>query len=310
LNSFRNFLLALLALAVVAEGVLAWRQYQELIVLRAGAANDTGPALVKSLAEAQRRIKALQDQVASSRRARVASDVPGARSEGRPDFRAGFRQAMNNPEFVKLMAIETKSGLDAKYAGLFKSLSQTFNLSPEQMEQFKNLLVQKQQSVMDALQAARDQGLNPRTDPQGFNEAVTAAQASMDSQIQAALGPAAFAQYQTYEQTLPQRNTVNQVQQSLSYSATPLTDDQAAQLVQILAQDAPQSANGASNIRNLLNPNPTSPVTAQALADAASVLAPAQVQALQQLMLAQNARQQMQQLLRGGGGQTPSPPTP
>jgi len=293
----------------VAEGVLAWRQYQELIVLRAQANSDAGPALLKHLADAQKRIKALQDQVAASRRPRGAGLDPGAPPAGQPDFRGGFRRAMNNPEFVKLMAIETKSGLDARYSALFKSLAQNFNLSPDQMEQFKNLLVQKQQSVMDALQAARDQGLNPRTDPQGFNQAVTAAQASVDQQIQAALGPAAFAQYQSYEQTLPQRNTVNQVQQSLSYSATPLTDDQAAQLVQILAQDAPQGANAAGNLRNLLNPNPTGPITAQALADATTVLAPSQVQALQQLMLAQNARQQMQQLLRSGG-QSGAPPAP
>jgi hypothetical protein len=309
LKSARNFLLALLAIAVVAEGVLAWRQYQELIVLRAQANSDAGPALLKHLADAQKRIKALQDQVAASRRPRGAGLDPGAPPAGQPDFRGGFRRAMNNPEFVKLMAIETKSGLDARYSALFKSLAQNFNLSPDQMEQFKNLLVQKQQSVMDALQAARDQGLNPRTDPQGFNQAVTAAQASVDQQIQAALGPAAFAQYQSYEQTLPQRNTVNQVQQSLSYSATPLTDDQAAQLVQILAQDAPQGANAAGNLRNLLNPNPTGPITAQALADATTVLAPSQVQALQQLMLAQNARQQMQQLLRSGG-QSGAPPAP
>lgn len=309
MKSARNFLLALLAIAVVAEGVLAWRQYQELIVLRAQANSDAGPALLKHLADAQKRIKALQDQVAASRRPRGAGLDPGAPPAGQPDFRGGFRRAMNNPEFVKLMAIETKSGLDARYSALFKSLAQNFNLSPDQMEQFKNLLVQKQQSVMDALQAARDQGLNPRTDPQGFNQAVTAAQASVDQQIQAALGPAAFAQYQSYEQTLPQRNTVNQVQQSLSYSATPLTDDQAAQLVQILAQDAPQGANAAGNLRNLLNPNPTGPITAQALADATTVLAPSQVQALQQLMLAQNARQQMQQLLRSGG-QSGAPPAP
>jgi len=306
LNSLRNYLLAVLGIFVLAEGVLAWRQYQELIVLRAQAANDEGPALLKRLADAQARIKALQDQAAAAKRTRATRDAADAGPAGRQDWRGGFRQAMNNPEFVKLMAIQQKVGLDGRYASLFKNLTQTFNLTPEQLEQFKGLLVQKQQSMMDALQAARQQGLDPRTDPDGFSQAVSAAQSSVDQQIQAALGPAAFAQYQQYEQTLPQRNTVNQVQQSLSYSATPLTDDQATQLIQILAQDQPPST-GAASIRSLLNPNPTGNITPQALIDAAAVLAPAQVQALTQIQQAQVARQQMQQLMRAS---TPPAPPP
>ena len=56
MKSARNYLLAVLAVVSIAEGVLAWRQYQELIVLRAAAANDDRPALLKRVADAQARI--------------------------------------------------------------------------------------------------------------------------------------------------------------------------------------------------------------------------------------------------------------
>lgn len=296
---------------------MAWRQYQELIVLRARVESDNVGSLRRRLAEDQKRLKLLQDELLAAQSRRNADDTArGDATPGqRPDWRGGFRNAMNNPEFTKLMAVQQKAALDGRYAPLFKTLTQGLNLTPQQLDQFKNLLVQKQQAMMDALQAARDQGISQRSDPQAFAEAISSAQSSMDQQIQADLGPAAFSQYQQYEQTLPQRNTVNQVQQSLSYSQTPLTDDQAGQLIQILAQDQPPtgSNSGGGNIRGLFNNNATGPVTAQALADAANILAPDQVQALQQIQQAQQARQQMQQLLRssataGGGGAFGPPP--
>ena len=182
MKSTRNYVIAVLALILVAGSVLAWRQYQELVGLRAAARADASGDLLKRLADAQKRIQALQDQhAARTARGRSRDETAGIRPEagpsaGRPDLRNGFRAALNNPAFLKLMAVEQKAGLDGKYAGLFKNLAQNFNLTPEQLDQFKNLLVQKQQSVMDALQAARAEGLSPRNDPDGFSQAVSAAQ--------------------------------------------------------------------------------------------------------------------------------------
>jgi RNA polymerase-binding transcription factor DksA len=213
---------------------------------------------------------------------------------------------MASPQFQRLMAIQQKGMLDGVYAPLFKAL----NLSPQQLEQFKNLMVQRQQAAMDAVQAAREQGINPRSDPAAFQQAVAQAQATVDSQIQATLGDAGYAQYQQYQATLPQRNTVNQLEQSLSYTATPLTGDQASQLVQILAQAAPSpgSASGQGNPMAALFPGGGpmggggAGITEQAVTLAQGVLSAPQLQALQQLQQQQLVRQQMQQLMRAGRG--------
>ncbi len=314
MKSFRTYLVILLALVLATVSALAWRQHQELIRLRALAAADESAQLKERLAALQKKLWALQDQLAaaSGPAARDGSDPragpdggpPGP--QGRRGFGGRIEAMMGNPEFQRLASIQAKARLDGSYAALFKALSSGAAgaaLTPEQLDQFKNLLVQKQQALMDAVQVARDQGLDPRTDRQAFGQAVAAAQAAVDQQIQAALGDTGYAAYQQYEQTMPQRNTVNQVEQSLSYTATPLTDAQANQLVQILAQDQPQragsgAASTGANLRSLFNQNAPAPITTQALTDAQGILSQPQLQALQQVQQAQQAQAQLMQMMR------------
>jgi hypothetical protein len=230
---------------------------------------------------------------------------------------------MDRPEIQKLMAIQQRATLDTRYAALFKNL----NLSPAQLEQFKNLLVEKQTAITDALAAARAQGINPRTDPEDFQKLVADAQSEADNNIKATLGDASYAQYQQYQQTLPQRNVVNQLAQSLSYTSTPLTSAQSEQMVQILAANTPASTNSAANnVRSAvtsalgvgLGGQLNSPITSSAITQAQTVLAPEQVQALQQLQTAQQAQTQLNQAMRtqfrnagpSGGTTTTTSPTP
>ena len=142
---------------------------------------------------------------------------------GRAAGSARSRQLAGNPEFQRLLAIQMKGRISQTYGPLFKAL----NLSPDQLAQFQSLLADKQQALMDVMQAARDQGINPRADPDGFKTLVNQAVSQVDQTIQQTLGDAAFQQYQQYQQTLPERNVVNSLQQQLSYTQTPLTDDQA-----------------------------------------------------------------------------------
>jgi hypothetical protein len=325
MKSFRPIAALLLVFAGVAGFALAWTEYQELVKLRAEAAGDDRADLRKRLFDAQKRIKALQDQLAArqNRSGRAAAGRGGPDSQsasagqpGRPDFRRAFgglfQAVTNSPQFQKLAAIQQKAGLDARYAALFKSLVQDYGLNAQQIDQLKNLLVQKQQAAIAALQAARDQGLNPRTDPADFQQVVSDAQAGVDSQIQAALGTNVYSAYTQYEQTLPQRSLVNQLQQSLSYTSTPLSDDQASQLLQAVeAASAPSGGAAgtvAQNFRFMFSPNspaPAAPVTTQTVAAAQALLSQPQVQALQQIQAQQQAEQQIQQLFqagrRGGG---------
>jgi hypothetical protein len=325
----QTILTGVLFVAMIAVAVLAWHQYGELIQLRAQLSDGDNAALKRQLADARKELKALQDRLAAMRGRRGGAgadgfagdggggDGPGA-NDGRRGGRFGFFAEMaNNPEFQKLMAIQAKGRLAATYGALFKSL----NLTPDQLDQFQSLLADKQAAMMDVMQSAREQGINPRTDPDGFKTLMNQAVAQSDAAIQQALGDAGYAQYQAYQQTLPERNTVNSLQQQLSYTQTPLTDDEANQMITLLADNQPQKAgNGTSGTGNggdsgpgpfaLLNGGGNAKVTNDAVTQAAGVLSAPQISALQQIQAQQQAQQQMQQMMREAAqGSTPPPTT-
>lgn len=355
MKSPKNLAILLLALAVFGVGTVAWTQYQELIALRAAAIDqDDRAALQKKIWDAEARAKELADQLAALRNrpggegndeaetaASDSSSPEGQNRRGRrgPGGGGGNGAVVNNvmnmmeqPEIQRLLAIQQKGQLDSRYAALFKSL----NLSPEQLDKFKTLLVEKLTAFQDVLAAARSQGINLRDDPEGFRKMIADTQAEVDNSIRATLGDDGFAKYQNYQETIPQRSVVNQLQQSLSYSGTPLSDAQADQLVQILAQTTPKNSGaGRNNViageagsigfsatiagsgrgggggggdRMMFNlggggiatavGGASTPITDEAIALAQGVLSPSQIQGLQQLQQQQQAQQQLQQAIR------------
>ncbi len=331
MKSPKTFLLVLFALSTLGIGALAWQQYQELIKLRAEVLNGEDRAsMEKRLAATEKRARDLESQLAAlqgqggddaesmAAAANGNGDTngnrPGRGNRNQGNF-AAVRALMDKPEVQALMAVQQKAALANRYAALFKSLG----LSPDQADKVMGLLAQKQTALQDVMAAAREQGINPRTDPAGFNQLVTAAQADANSSLKSTLGDAGFAQLQQYDQTMPQRNVVNQLQQSLSYTSSPLTDAQTDQLIQILAANAPQRQNGTTadaggfggGFRAAFGgggPGGGATITPNAVIQAQTVLSTTQFQALQQLQQTQQAQQQMQQLIRqaiggqGGGG--------
>ncbi len=316
----KTYALLFLALTTAAGGGLAWRQYQELLRLRASAANPAERAdWQRRLWASEKQRHELEDALAAARskgaepRDDEHPDGPpaggdagtdGPRRRGGPggNLAANFMAMLDQPEVQKLMAVQQRGALDAHYADLFKRL----NLPPDQLEKFKNLLVEKQTALADVLAAARAQGIDPRSDPQEFRKMVAATQAEIDASIRSTLGDPAYAQYQQYQQTQPQRNTVTQLTQALSYTSAPLTSAQAEQLVQVLASNSPASK-AAANPRGALfssfgaglgAPGPSAPITDAAVAQAQSVLSAPQVQALQQLQQTQLAQQQLARAMR------------
>lgn len=307
MKSPKDYLLLVLFLTTVAGGVLAWRQYNELIGLRAAAMNPNERAdWQKRLWDAEKNRKALEARVTEleHKPAPGADEAPAAVSpanrrnnRGPGDRASEFMALMEKPEMQRLVTLERKGALDARFAPLFKNL----NLTPEQLDKFKNLLVEKQTSMMDVAAAAREQGINPRTDPAAFRQMVNDAQNEIDASIKATLGDAAYSQYQSYEQTQPQRNTVSQLEQRLSYSSTPLTDAQSSQLVSILAANSANSANdnpGRAMFGGAGGPGGSAKITDATIAAAQGVLTAPQVTALQQLQQEQQAQAALAKTMR------------
>ncbi len=337
----KNATIAILVLAVLSLSAVAWKQYQELITLRgATLAAEERADLKKRAWDAESKATKLEAALADAGKKNTDGDNPDAQQGGRMNRRGGpggpggpfggmmanALNAMNSPELQKLMAQQQRGQLDNRFAQLFQQLK----LPAEKLDQFKNLLVDRQTAQMDVMAAAMQQGLNPMQNQKEIRELLTTAQGEIDGKIKSLLGDDAFSQYENYQQTQPQRNTVNQLQQSLSYTDSPLTAAQSEQLVQILAANAPARGNGngggpvvatavaiggpgggrGGDIMFAGGPGGGTQITDQAITQAQSILSTSQVQALQQLQQQQQAQQQLGRLMQeqmmngmpGGGG--------
>lgn len=306
-----------LLLGLLVLGGYAYREHQ----LRLSGLNEL-QALARERADLRKQLWA-PPSVAESVAAAPAGASPDERIQSRIDDafpqewrgqRPGemvkrFNQLMENPAAQRLLAIQQKSALDSRYSALFQSL----HLSPEQLDKFKSLLVEKQNAVIDVFAAALAQGMTGPENRATLTQMIQSSQAEVDQTIRTTLGDGVFAQYQGYEQTLPERNTVGLLNARLSYSDQPLTPPQSEQLVQILAQTAPTAPtrSGAPSGGVNLGSGPDGmfsltsvPITDAAVAQSQTVLSPPQVQALQLLQQEQSAQQQLRQLVRS---QTPGP---
>lgn len=358
-NSPKNYVIGFLALTTLGGAILAWQQYGELVELRAGALNREERAdLHQRVKDLEQMNRALQDQLAALRGAEdldsliaANADTPnterGTRgergrggdsrgrggSDGRQQFEA-IRELMAKPEVQAMLSVQQKAAIEARYSALFKNL----NLNAEQTDKLKTLLAERGNTRRDVEEAARAQGINPRENPEAYRKLFTDAQNELNAGIKAVIGDAGFAQLQTYEQTLPQRSLVENLQQRLSSTNLPLTSAQAEQLVQILAANSPQRTTGTTtgttaqpgtapsgrgpstfgggdfgrggppDIGRLMGggfggPPPgmgggTATVTAAAVSQAQTILAPPQLAALQQIQQQQQTQQQLQQLVR------------
>lgn len=339
--------MVVLALATLGGGVLAWRQYRELSTLRAAALDSSERAdLQKRIWDLEKGNRELSDQLAALRSEmaedeesapapapaqsgeRPAGDAPRERSRGgrgnNSAQQLALRELMAKPEVQAALDLQRKLGVEQRYATLFKNL----NLTPDQAEKLKGLLAERQNTLQDILTVGRDQGVNPRSDPEGFRKLITEAQNEINQSIKSIIGEAGFTQMQTYEQTLPQRSLVNDLQQRLSYTSTPLNSTQAEQLIQILATNTPPRGGNTNippvegglaglraDVSALAGPfmggggggggrGNSVPITAEAINQAQGVLSEPQVNALRQLRQQQQAQQQLQQLIRGTMQQT------
>ncbi len=334
----KNYFILLLALTTIAGGVLAWNQYLELAKLRAGSLDDPARAdLQKRLWDLEKRNNELQAENANlrARETTVAEDdanpdpaaapPDGARpGPGRFNRRDGFGNIsvlLDNPEFNKLWTQQQRDRVKLAYADLFKRL----NLTPDQTDKLNSLLVERQMSVMDVLSAARAQGITGRDQ---IASLLQQANSQIDSQIQSVLGPDGYAQYTNYLQTQPQRAQINELQTRLAAAGVQqLQDYQSQQLAQILAQNTQTGGRGprrggggsfggvAGMMGGLVGTTVAGPtITPSAVTQAAAVLTPDQLQALQQMQQEQTAQQQIMNLLRRsfngsstrGAGSTPS----
>jgi hypothetical protein len=324
MRSYQQYLLIALGLIVAGLGALVWTQHRELVALRAAAHDHS--EWQKRLGPGPKRSPDAGNQAAARSRGPMATTIPGSTSGPTPPNTIrnplrGFNSVMDRPEAARLLAIQQKAQINARYGALFRQLA----LSPDKLAQLKSLLADKLSTPIDVMAAASQQGIDPVRSPEAFRQLNQNAQTELDEKIKALLEPTGYAQYQSYLQTEPQRAVVNQLQQALSYTDTPLTAAQADQLVHVLAETAPSGSTGATagaNVgyvsRTLTGSNaavvagPPGPegavmfggsqITDEAITRAQGFLATAQVEALQEVQQQQQAAAQLRQLMLQNAG--------
>ena len=331
------FLLAVLALLL---GGTAWYQWNAAGTLAAALNKTTAErdTLSHRVADLEKHEKSLAQEAAALREQAPPASAPVPTAGGRTmTYRvggaggtAGPMAALESPEMRRLMAVGQRSQLDARYAPLFKSLG----LPPQQLDKFKQLLVDKQNSALDVMAAARSQGITPDNRGQ-LQSLMQQANREVDDGIKDLLGDTAYQQFQQFDRTQTQRAIVDQLASRLSYTDAPLTPQQSEQMVQLLSETTPPaptagpggdtmmfsiairvtSVNGGTDVATAVAPpffsatvrGPITSITNDTVNRAQSVLNPTQVGALQQLQAEQQAQQQMGQLMRqsmdaqGGG---------
>lgn len=210
---------------------------------------------------------------------------------------------LDNPEVKKLVGIQQRAALDARFAALFRELK----LSPSNLEKFKQLLVDKQTAILEVRTAAQTQSMAGKDPREAIREMLTKAQTDADNAIRSALGDTGFKKYQTYEETLPERTTINQLEQRLSYSSSPLTSEQTEKLIAIMAENSPSrnvpaaAAASFAALRSISSPAAfAAPIAAAAITRSESVLNSEQMAAFRQLQQEQEAKAQLSQQFRSG----------
>jgi hypothetical protein len=302
-----------LALVVAALATIVWWQDREIRRLSlAAAARPTVTwrnARARSVALDLRRVAAsptdrapAEDAIARpALLAPLRAAKPAAASAG------ALARLLDSPEFFQLLALHRQASLDARFAGLFRQLG----LNPEELAAFKRLLAEKENVALEVVAVNETQPDGPLP-PATLAAGVSAARAEVEAAIRQSLGGERYALYREYEQALPQRTIVAQLEQRLSYSATPLTPTQADALVRILATHAPVTPatdvvpassvvvnNKPAAAPALLQPETLiAQVTETAIVQSHAVLAPAQVSALRDIQNEQQASARAMQLLR------------
>jgi len=160
---------------------------------------------------------------------------------------------MADPAMKKMMRQQQAAAMDMMYGPLFKEI----NLSTEDKEKFKELLLDRQMKAVEAGGAfMKLQGED--TDKTAAMNDLAAQQKEFDAQVKAVLGDERYGQYKDYSETMAERMAVNQLSQQLASSPNPLSDDQSRQLLEIMKAEKKNTtpvfgepgADGSANMAN------------------------------------------------------------
>lgn len=143
------------------------------------------------------------------------------RSDDRQD--SPFRELFRSPEMREFMKARQRGALAESYKDFVTRLA----LTPQEREKFLDLITEKQTQFADRTHRWSQTSTNQ----------FDAMENKLESELQQLLGPSRYAQYETYQKTLGQRTAMNQFEQQITLSDSPLQSYQRDQLLQIMIEE-------------------------------------------------------------------------
>lgn len=164
-----------------------------------------------------------------------ATASPGSKKGGMKDF---FGSMMKDPKMKEMMRQQQSAVLKQMYGDFVKAR----HLTSAQADQFFNLLLNKQMGTMEEDMSAWNGGEKKTEAAESADaQALTSQKAEADRQLQMLLGGAGYAEYQSYEKTTGQRMALTQMKQQLALNSTPLGEEQAQTLLQVMLEEDAKS---------------------------------------------------------------------
>jgi uncharacterized protein YbaA (DUF1428 family) len=233
---------AFLAIAVVALATALFSQMgkvrdlrRQLAVQQAQAAKDlhTKQAEYVQLQERsevfKRESEQLREKLADRTTPAPATTEPGSAKKDSGDFMKGMAKMFTDPEMKKVMRSQQAMVVKMSYGDLTKELG----LSPDEANLIFDLLAERQMSMASkAMGAAAGDG-----DPDAAGAEAKTSKEAFDAELKNILGDERMKKFEAFEKTVGERMILQQYQQSMAASGTPLDETQRKNLLGIMTEE-------------------------------------------------------------------------
>ena len=154
-------------------------------------------------------------------------------SGGGQDMGEYLSELMKNPEMVKLMRRNQKNALDMIYGDLFKKLS----LSEEELDAFKELLVDRQMVMME-LGVPLMKGGVEEAEKERIQKRIKEENERINNEIKMLVGEAGFSEFEDYSSNLGDRMAMGQFRRRLEGAGVePLEERQEEELLRAIKEE-------------------------------------------------------------------------